>query len=86
LEERGFGLKLQGHEIYGETYNVFYPHQREFLNVVNVLQWHLRDQLDIVMWFDLFSINQHKTNDFTFDWLMNTLCHLYNNLIILSWY
>jgi tetratricopeptide (TPR) repeat protein len=67
-------LKLQCHKAYEKNAEVFisHAHECEFLNVVDALQWHLRDQLDTVIWFDVFSINQHQTTDWTFDWLMNT--------------
>ncbi len=67
-------LKEQGHKAYGKTAQVFlsHAHQSEFLTVVDALQWHLRDQPDTVIWFDLFSINQHQPMDWTFEWLSTT--------------
>ena len=51
---------------------ISHAQQCEFLTVVDALQWHLRDHPDTVIWFDLFSINQHQTVVWTVDWLMNT--------------
>jgi tetratricopeptide (TPR) repeat protein len=67
-------LKDQGHKAYRETAQVFLSHAHgcEFLTVVDALQWHFRDQPDTVIWFDLFSINQHQPMDWTFEWLSTT--------------
>jgi len=43
-----------------------------FLDVVNALMYHFRDNLDIIIWFDLFSNNQHKAVDLDFEWWCNT--------------
>ena len=40
--------------------------------VVDALEYHFREQPDIVIWFDLFSNNQHKTVDLDLDWWCNT--------------
>jgi tetratricopeptide (TPR) repeat protein len=43
-----------------------------FLDVVEALQYHFRDQPDIVIWFDLFSNNQHSTESRPFEWWCGT--------------
>jgi len=40
--------------------------------VIDALEYHFRDTPDIIIWFDMFSINQHKAINFDFDWLCNT--------------
>jgi len=42
------------------------------LDVIDALEYHFRDTPDIIIWFDMFSINQHKAMDLDFDWLCNT--------------
>ena len=39
-----------------------------FLDVVEALQYHFRDEPDAVIWFDLFSNNQHSAPDLDFHW------------------
>jgi hypothetical protein len=54
---------------------ISHAHQYVFLDVLSALQYHLgrgEDKLDTVIWFDLFSINQHLTNDWSFEWLSTT--------------
>jgi tetratricopeptide (TPR) repeat protein len=53
---------------------VFISHawKYEFLDVVDALMYHFKDEADIIVWFDLFSNNQHKAVDLTFDWWCNT--------------
>ena len=67
-------MKQRGHFAYGETPTAFisHAHSYKFLDVVNALEWHLRDEPDTIVWFDIFSINQHVANDWTFDWLSET--------------
>ncbi len=53
---------------------IFVSHawQYEFLNVVNALQYHLRETPHVVIWFDLFSINQHDTKKWSQNWWSTT--------------
>jgi len=44
----------------------------EFLDVVDALQFHFQDSPDVVIWFDLFSNNQHKAVDLDFNWWSST--------------
>ena len=43
-----------------------------FLDVVDTLQYHFRDNPDIIIWFDLFSNNQHSAPDLDFHWWSTT--------------
>ena len=55
--------------------NVFISHAWKFvfLEVVNAILYHFRDEEDtVVVWFDLFSNNQHKAPDNDFVWWSNT--------------
>ena len=53
---------------------VFISHawQYVFLDVVDTLQTHFKSNPDIIIWFDLFSNNQHKAIEFDFDWWSTT--------------
>jgi len=44
----------------------------KFLDVVDALLHHFRDSPDTIIWFDLFSNNQHKAVDLDFDWWCGT--------------
>lgn len=54
--------------------NVFISHawRYQFLDVISALQWHFRDQPDIIIWFDLFSNNQHQAVSLPYDWWATT--------------
>ena len=43
-----------------------------FLDVVDTLQYHFRDSPDIIIWFDVFSNNQHSAPDLDFHWWSTT--------------
>lgn len=43
-----------------------------FLEVIDALQHHFHAKPDVIIWFDLFSNNQHKTSSMEFDWWCNT--------------
>lgn len=43
-----------------------------FLDVVDALLNHFCDNLDALIWFDLFSNNQHKAPNLTFEWWCGT--------------
>ena len=62
------------HDAYSEEPTAFisHAHSYEFLDVISALRYHLRNELDTVIWFDLFSINQHITTDWSFEWLSTT--------------
>ena len=49
---------------------VFISHawKYKFLDVVEALQNHLRGEPNAIIWFDLFSNNQHCTPDLDFNW------------------
>jgi hypothetical protein len=66
-------LTLQGSSSVGLA-EVFISHAWNylFLDVVEALQYHFRNEGDIVIWFDLFSNNQHKAVDLDFSWWCNT--------------
>jgi hypothetical protein len=73
-------MRNQGHPAFSKDGTVFisHAHQYLFLDVLSALQNHLgsdredKNKLDTVIWFDLFSINQHLTNDWSFEWLSTT--------------
>eukprot|EP01031_Cornospumella_fuschlensis_P026840 gene26840-32438_t len=44
----------------------------KFVDVMDALAHHFRDGLDVVIWFDLFSNNQHDTTEKDFDWWCGT--------------
>jgi tetratricopeptide (TPR) repeat protein len=44
----------------------------KFLDVVNALEYYFRNSMDTIVWFDLFSNNQHIAVDLNFDWWCNT--------------
>eukprot|EP01031_Cornospumella_fuschlensis_P031768 gene31768-38398_t len=54
--------------------NVFISHawKYKFLDVLEALKYHFQDQPDIIVWFDLFSNNQHGTGSRDFNWWCNT--------------
>jgi len=66
-------LESQHHPAVGIA-TVFISHAWKylFLDVMCALEYHFRDQPDIIIWFDLFSNNQHKAVDLDFDWWCNT--------------
>ena len=66
-------LLLQQHEAVGIA-TVFISHawKYQFLDVIDALLFHFKNEPDIVIWFDLFSNNQHKAIDLDFHWWCNT--------------
>jgi len=57
-----------------EPAHVFISHAWKyvFLDVVNALRYHFRNKQNIVIWFDLFTNNQHVATTLTFDWWCTT--------------
>ena len=53
---------------------VFISHawKYEFLDVVDALKDHVHHNHEIIIWFDLFSNNQHKAVSLPFSWWANT--------------
>ena len=49
---------------------VFISHawKYEFLHVLDALKDHFKDEPDTIIWFDLFSNNQHKASDLPYEW------------------
>ncbi len=43
-----------------------------FLDVMEALTHHFRDEPDTIVWFDLFTNNQHKATNYPFEWWSNT--------------
>jgi hypothetical protein len=66
-------LRVLEHEAVGEA-TVFISHawQYKFLEVVDSLTHHFLHQLEVVLWFDLFSNNQHKAIDLDFSYWATT--------------
>ena len=54
------------------TVFISYAWMYVFLDVISALEDHFRDQPDIIIWFDLFSNNQHKAGILDFNWWCNT--------------
>ena len=68
-------LSSQRHAAVGLLATVFTSHAWKylFLDVIDALLYHFQDEPGIVVWFDLFSNNQHKAVDLDFHWWCNTL-------------
>lgn len=66
-------LKALNHPSVGKA-EVFISHawKYNFLDVITALQHHFVNKPDIIIWFDLFSNNQHKALNYEFDWWCNT--------------
>ena len=66
-------LKTRSPNSVGEA-QVFISHawKYKFLDVVDTLRYHFRDTPDVIIWFDLFSNNQHKTDNLDFFWWSTT--------------
>ena len=62
------------HEAYSEKAEVFISHawRYYFLDVVEALLYHFRDAPDTIIWFDLFSNNQHKATTLDYEWWQTT--------------
>jgi tetratricopeptide (TPR) repeat protein len=60
-------------EAVGEVASVFISHawKYKFLDVVNALELHFKETPNIVIWFDLFSNNQHRP-DVPYEWWATT--------------
>ena len=54
--------------------NCFISHAWKFLflDVVDILNFHFRNHMETIIWFDLFSNNQHRVVRKEFDWWMDT--------------
>ena len=67
-------LKLQIHPAYGAVATVFISHawKYKFLDVVDALLYHFRDAPETIVWFDLFTNNQHMSAHMNFDWWSTT--------------
>ncbi|MFN9909593.1 MAG: hypothetical protein ACK56F_26330, partial [bacterium] len=67
-------LRAANHAAYHPEANVFISHawKYKFLDVVDALLHHFNDRPDIVVWFDLFSNNQHQATALTYDWWATT--------------
>lgn len=84
-------LRSERHPGYAETAAVFvsHAHQLEFLQVINALESNL--QSDTVVWFDIFSINQHEGHQWTFEWLSTAFMRAIKSfgrtvMVMLPWY
>lgn len=53
---------------------IFISHAWEykFLAVLIALKYHFRDKPNVVLWFDIFTVNQHKTATYDFSWWSTT--------------
>jgi len=54
--------------------DVFISHawKYEFVNVMDILQYHFRERPNVAIWFDLFTNNQHKAPNLDFEWWQTT--------------
>lgn len=43
-----------------------------FLDVCEALLYHFKDDLSVIVWFDLFAVNQHTTSTKPFEWWTTT--------------
>lgn len=66
-------LQMQQHRAV-DIPNVYVSHvwKMVFLDVVRTLEHHFRDDPDTVVWFDLFTMNQHKSATMNAAWLSST--------------
>ncbi len=64
----------QNHSTATDIATVFISHAwaYKFLDVCDALLYHFKDQLDTVIWFDLFAVNQHTTSSKPFEWWTGT--------------
>ena len=76
-------LVAEGAECVG-TAQVYISHSWEyvFVDVVDALLYHFRDNPDIIIWFDLFSNNQYDASDIELDHWCTTQCN--HTVLILS--
>jgi len=68
-------LQKENHWAYRAKPNAFVSHAftYKFLDAVDALEAHFKDERDeAVVWWDLFSINQHIDKDWSIDWLKTT--------------
>jgi tetratricopeptide (TPR) repeat protein len=84
-------LQLHGNDGVAQA-NVFISHawKFKFLDVVEAIEHHFRSSPEAVVWFDLFSNNQHAAPNFDFDWWSTTFKNaifLFNHtvLILFPW-
>jgi hypothetical protein len=56
-----------------QTANAFISHGWGcvFLDVIDALRVKFENQPDVVLWFDMFSNNQHDLEDKSFSWFQN---------------
>lgn len=68
-------LQRKKHDAVGvATIYISHVYQYEFLNVIDSLQYHLRETPDTIIWFDLFSMNKHSPDDeMPYEWYSTTL-------------
>jgi hypothetical protein len=62
------------HPAYHEKADVFVSHawKYEFVKVVDILKHHFTARPDVVIWFDVFSINQHQETSLDYGWWATT--------------
>lgn len=69
---------------------VFISHawDAQFMDLAAVLKHHFRDRPDAVLWVDLFSINQHQSDDLSADWFTNefqcTIDAIHDTVVVLA--
>ena len=62
-------LRATQHPAYRDKAEVFISHawSYKFLDLVDILLHHFADRPNIVIWFDLFSNNQHQATSLNYD-------------------
>jgi tetratricopeptide (TPR) repeat protein len=67
-------LREMKHPSYNEQADVFISHawKYEFLKVVDILKHHFTNRPSVVIWFDLFSNNQHEATGLEYGWWATT--------------
>lgn len=66
-------LAAKNHPAVGPA-TVFISHawSYQFIDVMDALEYHFRNAPDTIIWFDLFSNNQHKATELKFEWWCGT--------------
>ena len=85
-------LRFVKHDDYGENATVFISHAWNslFLDVVSALLYHFKGKEETVVWFDIFSNNQHRPISAQYEWWASTLkyaisCFQHTVLVLNPW-
>jgi tetratricopeptide (TPR) repeat protein len=64
--------KLEPSAVGEATYFISHVWSDRFIDVIDSVVAHLDDETDVIIWMDIFCINQHKPFNISFDWLTTT--------------